>query len=139
MNRRSLLLIEDNPDDIELTLRAMKAHQIADEILVARDGVEALTMLHGEGAMTPSLILLDLNLPRIDGFEVLRRIRVEERTSHLPVVILTTSREERDILSSYELGANSYVHKPVDYHAFSEAIRQLGLYWITLNLLPAKG
>jgi two-component system, response regulator len=140
MQPRHILLIEDNSDDVELTLRAMRSHAIEEEVRVARDGAEALEMLYGEtqAPARPALILLDLNLPKIDGFEVLRRIRSDEHTSHLPVVILTTSREERDILSSYELGANSYIHKPVDYHTFSDAIRQLGLYWLRLNITPWK-
>jgi len=143
MNQRTILLVEDNPDDVELTLRALKANRITEKIIVARDGVEALALLeewvlHPESSL-PALVLLDLNLPRVDGFEVLRKLRAEERTAHLPVVILTTSREERDLMSGYGLGANSYVHKPVEYAAFSEAIRQLGLYWLGMNLLPVEG
>jgi len=138
MNQRSILLVEDNADDVELTLRAMKSQGITEKILVARDGVEAIALLQAACSKLPSLILLDLNLPRMDGFEVLRRIRADERTHHLPVVILSTSTEERDVQSGYNLGANSYIHKPVDYGAFSDVVRQLGLYWMGLNVLPAE-
>lgn len=135
-----ILLVEDNPDDELLTLRALKKNNIANEVVVAHDGVEALDFLFGEGIYagrdtydTPELILLDLKLPRIDGLEVLRRIRSDERTKLLPVVILTSSKEDQDIISGYSLGANSYTRKPVDFNQFMEAVRQLGLYWLVLN------
>lgn len=135
-----ILLVEDNADDELLTLRALKKNNIANEVVVARDGVEALDFLFGEGTYagrdpydTPELILLDLKLPRIDGLEVLRRIRSDERTKLLPVVILTSSKEDQDIINGYSLGANSYTRKPVDFNQFMEAVRQLGLYWLVLN------
>jgi len=138
-----ILLVEDNPDDEALTLRALKKNNILNEVVVARDGVEALDFLFGEGghagrdlALMPEVVLLDINLPRINGLEVLEKIRANERTRLLPVVILTTSNEERDKLRSYTLGANSFVRKPVDFLQFSEAIRQLGLYWLVLNQSP---
>lgn len=138
-----ILLVEDNPDDEALTLRALKKNNILNEVVVARDGVEALDFLFAEGAhagrdlaLMPEVILLDINLPRINGLEVLEKIRANERTKLLPVVILTTSNEERDKLKSYTLGANSFIRKPVDFLQFSEAIRQLGLYWLVLNQSP---
>jgi two-component system, response regulator len=140
MSRGWILLVEDNPDDVELTLRAFKKNNIANEIVVARDGAEAVNLLHGtEGAALPAppaVVLLDLKLPKLDGLEVLRRIRGNERTALLPVVILTSSREERDLVSGYSLGANSYVRKPVDFGQFLEAVKQLGLYWLVLNESP---
>ena len=137
MNKNHILLVEDNPDDVELTLRAFRKNNIANEIVVARDGAEALDQLQGSGAATPpAVILLDLKLPKVDGLEVLRRIRGDERTALLPVVILTSSREERDLVSGYSLGANSYVRKPVDFGEFVEAVKQLGLYWLMLNEAP---
>jgi two-component system response regulator len=136
MTRRSILLVEDSDDDVELTLRAFRKNQIRNEIHIARDGVEALDLLaNGE---LPAVVLLDLKLPRIDGLEVLRRIRATERTRTLPVVILTSSREESDVVSGYQLGCNSYVRKPVDFGDFLEATRQLGLYWLLLNELPGE-
>jgi len=136
-----ILLVEDNPDDEALTLRALNKNKILNQVVVARDGVEALDYLFGTGihagrdtSIHPQITLLDLNLPRIDGLEVLRRIRADPRTSLLPVAILTTSKEERDILSSYQLGANSYICKPVDFEQFMEAVRQLGMYWLVLNV-----
>lgn len=139
---KDILLVEDNPNDIELTRRAMAQHQIANELVVAQDGVEALGYLLGrEGEChrrLPAVVLLDLKLPRVDGLEVLREIRANERTRFLPVVILTSSNEERDIVEGYSLGANSYICKPVDFGQFSEAIRQLGLYWLVLNQPPAR-
>lgn len=141
MDDKKILLIEDNPDDEALTLRALKKNNIANEVFVARDGVEALNYLFGEGEHKdrnlndqPQVILLDLKLPKVDGLEVLKRIRDNDHTRYLPVVILTTSNEERDIIASYELGANSYIRKPVDFDQFMEAVRQLGLYWLVLNL-----
>jgi two-component system response regulator len=140
---RSILLVEDNPDDELLTLRALQKNRILNEVVVARDGQEALDYLFGTGiyqgrdlADAPQLVLLDLSLPRVDGHEVLRRIRSDPRTHLQPVVILTTSSEERDIVSSYELGANSYIRKPVDFEQFIEAVRQLNLYWLVLNVPP---
>ncbi|TDB36144.1 MAG: response regulator [Deltaproteobacteria bacterium] len=143
MRTNMILLVEDNPDDEALTLRALKKNNILNEVVVARDGVEALDFLFGTGAhagrdlaLMPEVILLDINLPRINGLEVLEKIRANERTKLLPVVILTTSNEERDKLKSYTLGANSFIRKPVDFLQFSEAIRQLGLYWLVLNQSP---
>ncbi len=136
----TILLVEDNPDDEALTLRAMKKNNIKNEIVVAHDGVEALDYLFATGGFagrdvgdTPQLILLDLKLPKIDGLEVLRRLRADPRTKFIPVVILTSSKEEQDLISSYSLGANSYVRKPVDFTQFMEAVRQLGMYWLVLN------
>jgi two-component system, response regulator len=140
MSMRRILLVEDNPDDVELTLRAFRKNNIANEIVVARDGAEALVHLHGgpEEEALPAVVLLDLKLPKVDGLEVLRRIRGVERTALLPVVILTSSREERDLVSGYSLGANSYVRKPVDFGEFVEAVKQLGLYWLVLNESPPQ-
>jgi CheY-like chemotaxis protein len=142
---KTILLVEDNPDDEALTLRALKKNNILNEVVVARDGVEALDYLFGTGAHTgrdttiqPHIILLDLKLPRIDGLEVLRRLRADPLTSLLPVTILTTSNEEQDVLKSYQLGANSYIRKPVDFGQFMEAVRQLGLYWLVLNVPPGN-
>jgi two-component system response regulator len=139
----AILLVEDNPDDEALTLRALAKNNIANEIIVARDGVEALDYLFATGphegrdrSHLPQVVLLDLKLPRLDGLEVLRRIRAEAATRLLPVVVLTSSREDSDLVESYRLGANSYVRKPVDFVAFVEAARQLGLYWLMLNELP---
>lgn len=135
-----ILLVEDNPDDEALTMRAFKKNNIGNEIVVAHDGVEALDFLFATGMyadrdpnLRPQLILLDLKLPRIDGLEVLRRLRANELTKLLPVVILTSSKEEQDLVTGYSLGANSYVRKPVDFTQFTEAVRQLGLYWLVLN------
>lgn len=135
-----ILLIEDNPDDEALTVRALQKNNIRNEVVVARDGVEALDFLLGTGVHTgrdlsimPNVTLLDLKLPRIDGLEVLKRIRANERTRLLPVVVLTSSNEDRDRLESYGLGANSYVRKPVDFTEFVDAVRHLGLYWLLLN------
>jgi CheY-like chemotaxis protein len=144
MNQRTILLVEDNPDDAELTLRAFRKNHIQNTIHVARDGAEALDWLaaadpaSGAFLELPTVILLDLKLPKIDGLEVLRRIRASERTRLLPVVILTTSREDADLVSGYRLGANSYVRKPVDFGAFVDAARQLGLYWLVLNEPPPE-
>ncbi|HEY8537080.1 MAG TPA: response regulator [Vicinamibacterales bacterium] len=143
MNNRAILLVEDNPDDQELTRRALKNAKILNEIVVVQDGVEALDYLFGTGkyegrdtSILPQLVLLDLKLPKIDGLEVLKRLRADERTRLLPVVLLTSSREERDVMAGYSLGANSYVRKPVDFVQFQEAVRQLGLYWLLLNEPP---
>jgi two-component system response regulator len=136
-----ILLIEDNPDDVELIQRALRTHKIANEMAVARDGAEALEYFFGPGAEArplPQVVLLDLKLPLVDGHEVLRRLRAHERTRLLPVVILTTSDEQRDIVQSYENGASSYVRKPVDFDEFLEAVHTLGLYWLVLNEPPTS-
>jgi two-component system, response regulator len=138
---RVILLVEDNPKDEALTLRALRKNNIGNTVVVARDGAEAVDYLFGTlneapARELPQLVLLDLKLPKIDGLDVLRRIRAEDRTRLLPVVILTSSREERDIIDGYSLGANSYVRKPVDFTQFTEAVRQLGLYWLLLNDSP---
>lgn len=145
MDYKVILLVEDNPDDEALTLRAFKRSNIMNEVLVAHDGVEALDYLFAQGAYAdrdpnqqPQLVLLDLKLPRVDGLEVLRRLRADARTRLLPVVVLTSSDEERDIVESYNLGANSYIRKPVDFTQFTEAVRQLGLYWLVLNVSPPR-
>ena len=128
-----LLLVEDNPSDEELTLRSLKKHNIVNEVIVARDGVEAIEYLLDDAKPLPDLVLLDLKLPRLSGLEVLQRIRNEERTKMLPVVVLTSSSQDEDIVSSYRMGANSYVRKPVRFSDFSEAVRQLGVYWLLIN------
>ena len=128
-----LLLVEDNPSDEELTLRSLKKHNIVNEVVVARDGVEAVEYLLDDSKQLPDLVLLDLKLPRLSGLEVLQRIRNEERTKMLPVVVLTSSSQDEDIVSSYRMGANSYVRKPVRFSDFSEAVRQLGVYWLLIN------
>lgn len=142
--QRPILLVEDNPDDEELTLRALRKNGIANEIIVAHDGVEALDYLFGTGAhagrdlsVQPQVTLLDLKLPRLDGLEVLRQIRASERTRLLAIVVLTSSREEEDLVRSYSLGANSYVRKPVNFTDFNEAVRALGLFWLLLNEIPS--
>ena len=143
MNDKIILLVEDNADDEKLTLRALKKNHIKNEVVVTRNGAEALDYLFATGIfegrnlnIVPQLVLLDLKLPKLDGLEVLRRLRADERTKLLPVVILTSSDEEQDRFSSYGLGANSYVRKPVDFNQFSDAVRQLGLYWLVLNQPP---
>ena len=143
MRDKIILLVEDNPDDELLTLRALRKNNILNEVVVARDGVEALDYLFGTGghsgrdtAVMPQLILLDLKLPKIDGLEVLKRLRADERTRLLPVVILTSSREEQDMLDGYGLGANSYVRKPVNFEQFVRAVEQLKRYWLILNEAP---
>jgi two-component system response regulator len=140
-----ILLVEDNPDDVKLTLRAFKQHAAGDDIVVVANGAEALEFMFGTGAFAgrdvakhPAVVLLDLKLPKIDGLEVLRRIRADPRTALQPVVILTSSKEEQDMIAGYRLGANSYVRKPVDFEQFMEAARQLGLYWLRLNEPPPK-
>jgi two-component system response regulator len=138
-----ILLVEDNPNDVELALHALKKHNLANHIEVVRDGAEALDFIFAAGAYAgrnvengPKVILLDLKLPKVDGLEVLRRVRADPRTKIIPVVILTSSREERDIVESYALGVNSYIRKPVDFEQFTETVRQLGLYWLLLNQPP---
>lgn len=145
MNGKIILLVEDNPDDEELTLLALKESNILNEVVVARDGVEALDYLFATGqyaeiapSRTPQLILLDLKLPKLDGLDVLKRLRADPRTQLIPVVILTSSSEEEDMVASYRLGANSYVRKPVEFHHFANAIKQLGLYWLILNEIPQQ-
>lgn len=145
MNRNVVLLVEDNPDDEALTLRALKKNKLVNEVIVAHDGVEALEYLFGEGAHAgrdvqemPQVVLLDLKLPKLDGLGVLRRLRADERTKLLPVVILTSSNEEEDRMTGYGLGANSYVRKPVDFDRFVEAAAQLGVYWLVLNEAPPR-
>lgn len=140
---RVILLVEDNPDDVALTLRALKRNNLLNEVVVVHDGAEALEYLFGKGkydgrdlSLMPVVVLLDLNLPKIGGLEVLKQIRSDELTRLLPVVILTSSKEERDMVESYSLGANSYIIKPVDFNQFMEAVRQLGLYWLLWNNPP---
>ncbi len=143
MDKKFILLVEDNPDDIELTIRALSKSNILNKVVVAHDGVEALDFLFGTGtyagrdlSVMPTVILLDLKLPKINGLEVLQHIRADERTKFLPVVILTSSNEEQDLINGYQLGVNSYICKPVDFVQFTEAVRQLGLYWLLLNEQP---
>lgn len=145
MSTKSILLVEDNPDDEALAMRALKKSNLVNEIVVARDGVEALDYLFGTGqyegrdtSVMPTLILLDLKLPKIDGLEVLRRMRADGRTRHLSVVALTSSNEEQDLIDSYDLHVNSYVRKPVDFVQFTEAVSQVGLYWLVLNEPPPR-
>ncbi len=140
-----ILLVEDNPDDEALTIRALQRNNITNDVIVARDGVEALDYVFATGSHSgrdvndlPKLVLLDLKLPRAGGLEVLRRIRADDRTKRLPVVVLTSSKEDQDLIDSYNLGANSYIQKPVDFTQFTEAVRQLGLYWLVLNEPPPR-
>ena len=135
---KTILLVEDDPDHELLTILALKKSNIANEVRVARDGEEAIKYLFGEAAIQPQVILLDLKLPKIDGLEVLRRIRASDATRMLPVVVLTSSDEERDVVRSYQLGVNSYIRKPVNFNDFAEATRQLGMYWLVLNECPPK-
>ena len=141
----TILLVEDNPDDVELTLRAFKKNNIANGVAIARDGAEALDYLFGTGVHAdrdtndmPRIILLDLKLPKVDGLQVLERLRADERTELIPVVILTSSKEENDLVSGYKSGANSYVRKPVDFNQFVEAVHQIGLYWLLINESPIQ-
>jgi two-component system response regulator len=145
VNKQIIMLVEDNPDDEELTLLALKESNILNEVVVTRDGAEALEYLFGAGKYAgrdapqlPQLILLDLKLPKLGGLEVLERLRADPRTGLIPVVILTSSSEEEDIAASYRLGANSYVRKPVEFHHFADAVKQLGLYWLLINEAPPR-
>lgn len=138
-----ILLVEDNPRDMDLTLRAMKKHNLANRVFVVRDGREALDFLFAEGKYTdrnvnhrPKVVLLDLKLPKVDGLEVLHRVKSDPRTQTIPVVVLTSSREEKDMLDSYRLGVNSYIQKPVDFEKFLESVQELGLYWLLINQTP---
>ena len=146
MREKMILLVEDNPDDEALTMRALKQSKLANEIVITRDGNEALEFLFATGryegrdvSHTPAVVLLDLKLPKLSGLEVLQRLRADPRTKLTPVVVLTSSSEDEDMLRSYELGANSYVRKPVVFGKFADAVSQLGLYWVLLNQLPPKG
>lgn len=143
MAKQMILLVEDNKDDELLTVRALKKHHVMNALTVVRDGAEALDFLFARGIYAerdpkelPQLVLLDLKLPKLDGLEVLRQVREDERTASLPIVILTSSKEESDLVESYKLRVNSYIHKPVDFNQFSEAIKNLGLYWLVLNEVP---
>ena len=143
MKNKLILLVEDNPDDEALALRALKKSNLANDIAVARDGVEALDYIFCEGTQAdrdnhdlPVVVLLDLKLPKVDGLEVLKRIKSDERTRRMPVVVMTSSSEEQDIVNSYDFGANSYIRKPVDFNQFTEAVAQLGLYWLVMNEVP---
>jgi two-component system response regulator len=145
LNNKKILLVEDNPDDVELTLRAFKKNNIMNEVIVKRDGAEALDFFFGKDGVAgkgnnglPAVILLDLKLPKIDGLEVLKKLRADERTKLIPVVILTSSKEQGDVVNGYKIGCNSYIRKPVDFNQFAEAIKQLGLYWLILNEVPPK-
>ncbi len=137
-----ILLVEDNPDDVELTLKAFEKHNLSNEIIVARDGEEALDILfqrdEKRAGWRPELVLLDLNLPKVDGLEVLRQVKSDSRTKVIPVVILTSSKEENDLAKGYQLGVNSYLRKPVNFEKFAEVVMQLGLYWLLLNEPPPK-
>lgn len=142
-NEVEILLVEDDPHDVELTIRALRKHNLANKVHVVKDGAEALEFIFGTGAYTerdvnnkPKVILLDLKLPKVDGLEVLRRIKSDERTQVIPVVVLTSSREERDIVESYKLGVNSYITKPVDFDKFVQTVSELGLYWLLVNQPP---
>ena len=146
MQKKTILLVEDNPDDVEFTIRTLGRYHVTNQVDVARDGAEAVDYLFATGehagrdtSVTPAVILLDLQLPKIDGLEVLKRIRADERTKRIPVVILTSSQEDEDLLNGYKLGCNSFVRKPVGFEGFCEAVRQVGLYWLMLNEPPPSG
>jgi two-component system, response regulator len=140
-----ILLVEDSPEDVELTIRALRRHQLANDIQVAEDGAEALDFLfcrgvyEGRPSQYPKLVLLDLKLPKLSGMEVLRAIRADERTKAIPVVVLTSSKEERDLVDGYQLGVNAYAQKPVDFEQFSETVRQIGMFWMLVNQAPRRG
>lgn len=140
MREKTILLVEDNPDDVVLTIRALKKNHLLNKVIVARDGAEASDLLFGAADSPPidlpELVLLDINLPKLNGLEVLEKIRSHERTKLLPVVVLTTSDEDRDRIESYRLGANSYISKPVEFEEFSRAVKQLGIYWLAINIGP---
>ena len=145
LNNKTILLVEDDPDDVELTIRAFKKSNIMKDVIVKRDGAEALDFFFGKDGVAdkgdnslPAVILLDLKLPKIDGLEVLKKLRADERTKLIPTVILTSSKEQSDVVSSYTFGCNSYVRKPVDFNHFAEAVKQMGLYWLILNEDPPK-
>ena len=145
LNNKKILLVEDNPDDVELTLRAFKKNNIMNEVVVKCDGAEALDFFFGKDGVAdkgnnglPTVVLLDLKLPKIDGLEVLKKLRADERTKLVPVVILTSSKEQKDLVDGYKLGCNSYIRKPVDFNQFADAVKQLGLYWLILNEDPPK-
>ena len=144
-NNKKILLVEDNPDDVELTLRAFKKNNIMNEVVVKRDGAEALDFFFGKDGVAgkgnnglPAVILLDLKLPKIDGLEVLKKLRADERTKLIPIVILTSSKEQGDVVNGYNIGCNSYIRKPVDFNQFADAVKQVGLYWLILNEAPPK-
>ena len=144
LNKVEILLVEDNPNDVELTLRALKKHNLANRVHVVKDGAEALEYIFASGAYegrnigkSPKVILLDLKLPKVDGLEVLREVKADERTKTIPVVVLTSSREEKDMVESYKLGVNSYIVKPVDFNKFVDAVGDLGLYWLLMNEVPS--
>jgi CheY-like chemotaxis protein len=144
LNEIEILLVEDNPNDVEMTLRALKKHNLANKVHVVKDGAEALDYLFANNSyadrdltQSPKVVLLDLKLPKVDGLEVLRQIKSDERTKMIPVVVLTSSREERDMIESYKLGVNSYIVKPVDFDKFLDAVGELGLYWLLLNEQPS--
>ena len=145
MQEKIIVLVEDNPNDEALTLRALKKNNVANKVVVARDGAQALDILLGQGmprgedGRQVSLVLLDLKLPKVDGLEVLKKLREDPKTKLLPIVVLTSSKEEQDMIQSYSRGANSYIRKPVDFAQFIEAVRQLGLYWLVLNETPLQG
>ena len=143
MNTKVVLLVEDNADDVELTLRSFQKHNLCHKIIVTRNGEEALNYLFARGtferrdpAESPALVLLDLKLPKVDGLEILRRVKADERTKMIPVVVMTSSKEDRDLVESYKLGVNSYIAKPVEFEKFLEAVQQFGLYWLLVNRIP---